>query len=366
MINAIDYALVFIITFIVSMLMTPVSIWIAKKNGIITVPDDGRRMHARHIPRLGGLAIFVASTVGLLIFARQYSQITTVVFGGALMYLVGLFDDLKGLKAWQKLIAQLAVIILMYVMGIRISFIQNYFGVGTLDLGGVMTFLVTVLWMLGITNAINLIDGLDGLAAGTVCIDALCMGYISYIVNGSGRVAVTTGMLALAGSCLGFLPFNFSPARTFMGDGGALYLGFMFAGLTAVGRLKSPTIITMMLPILVIGIPVFDTLFAIIRRFLTKKPIMDADKGHLHHFLMAAGHGHARSVLMMYCLSGIMCMASVSVCRKLYYDAGILLFIALTFIFVFLTDQKAEELARKQLSIKERETRRSPERKMEE
>ena len=338
-----DYGLVFAVAFVIALVITPISIKIAYKIGVISVPGDGRRMHARNIPRLGGLAIFVATTIAMLIFGRAFDKIHIIVLGGALMYLVGLVDDIKPLKAWMKLLLQLAIVIMMYVMGVRINFIQNFFGQGIINFGAV-TFLVSVLWMLGITNAINLIDGLDGLAAGTIAIDALTMAYISFIINGSGKMAVCVGMMALAGACVGFLPYNFSPAKTFMGDGGALYLGFMFAALTTVGRLKSPTIITMVLPVFVLAIPVFDTLFAIVRRLFKRKSVMDADKGHLHHTLMAAGHGHMRSVLMLYSLSGIMCVSSILMCRDLFWESMILIAIAITFIYVFLTDQANRSL----------------------
>ena len=345
-----DYGLVFVMALVIAFLVTPISIKLAYKVGAISVPGDGRRMHARNIPRLGGLAIFLATTVTMLIFGRAFEQLYVILLGGALMYLVGLVDDIKPMKALVKLGCQLAIVILMYAFGVRISFIQNFFGAGIINLGAIVTFIISVLWMLGITNAINLIDGLDGLAAGTIAIDAVTMAYISYIINGSGRMAVCVGMAALAGSCIGFLPFNFSPAKTFMGDGGALYLGFMFAALSTVGRLKSPTLITMILPIFVLAIPVFDTLFAIVRRIFKRKSVMDADKGHLHHTLMAAGHGHMRSVLMLYCLSGIMCVASILICRDLFWESILLMIIALTFIYVFLTDQASRSLLEGQYS----------------
>lgn len=348
-----DYGLVFVFAFIVAFLATPISIKLAYKVGAISVPGDGRRMHARNIPRLGGLAIFLATSISMLVFGSGYEKVYVILIGGALMYLVGLVDDIKPMKAWMKLTSQLAIVILMYALGVRINFIQNFFGTGVINLGGIITFILSVLWMLGITNAINLIDGLDGLAAGTVAIDAVTMAYISYIINGSGKAAVCVGMAALAGSCIGFLPFNFSPAKTFMGDSGALYLGFMFAALSTVGRLKSPTVITMILPIFVLAIPVFDTLFAIVRRIFKRKSVMDADKGHLHHTLMAAGHGHMRSVLMLYCLSGIMCVSSILICRDLFWESVILMFIALTFIYVFLTDQSNRTLISGQYSEKD-------------
>lgn len=342
MISLKECAIAFAVAAILAIIITPISIKLALKTGVVTVPDDGRRMHARNIPRLGGLAIFAASSIAMLILGGGNDKVYVILFGGALIYALGVFDDIKNIKPWVKLMGQVAIFILMYVMGIRVGSIHNYFGTGILYFNEIANFLISLAWMIVITNSINLIDGLDGLAAGTVAIDALCMAYISYIafqITGNGRMTVCLAMLSIAGACIGFLPYNFSPARTFMGDGGSLYLGFMMAAFSTVGQFKSSTVITMILPIFVLALPVFDTLFAVIRRTISHKSILDADRGHIHHFLVDSGHGHQRSVLMLYCLSGIMCMAAVLICRKLYYDSAILMAIAVTFIYVFLTDK---------------------------
>jgi len=182
---------------------------------------------------------------------------------------------------------------------------------------------------------VNLIDGLDGLAAGTSAIASLCIAYVAYI---HGTYLVAGSMLALAGGALGFLPFNFYPSKIFMGDGGSLYLGFMLGTLSILGTVKSATLITVIIPVLVLGVPIFDTMFAIFRRFVNKKPIMEADKGHLHHRLMSLGYGQRRATLMLYGISAIMGIAAVTYSRGLIVETLGLAAITLMYIYVFLTD----------------------------
>lgn len=208
-----------------------------------------------------------------------------------------------------------------------------------LHFGTAVCFIVTILWIVGITNTINLIDGLDGLAAGIAAVSSLSIAYVAYIHGDQyGMMIVCLAMVALAGSCIGFLPFNFYPAKIFMGDGGSLFLGFMIATLSVVGPLKRSTIIAVVVPVLVLGIPIFDTFFAILRRVVNRRPIMEADKGHLHHRLMALGYGQRRAVLMLYGISAIMGMAAVLVSRELYKDSLVLVGIAAIYLYVFLTD----------------------------
>ncbi len=337
------YIIIFVISFLIALFLTPISMGLAHRFRIIDVPDDGRRMHRRSIPCFGGLAIFVATMVALLIFCIKYEGIPTIMLGGSIMFALGVVDDKIKLPAYVKFLVQLATAILMYVMGIRIQIIHNYFGEGVLHFSTAADFIITILWLVGITNSINLIDGLDGLAAGTVFINTLCMGYI-ISTDGQmiGRVAGTLCFIAISGACLGFLPFNFSPAKTFMGDGGALFLGFMIAALSTVGRLKSSATITMIIPIFVLALPLFDTAFAIIRRTFSRTSIMEADKQHLHHVLMASGYGHRRAVIMLYGLSGIMGVAAILLAKNLRVEPLILFGVVCIYIYVFLTDPTNE------------------------
>ncbi len=329
----------FIVAFLVALASTPLAIRIAPKIGAMDIPRDERRMHTHAMPRFGGMAIFLGTEVSLLFFLSGNSKILPVIIGGAMIYALGVWDDLKNLGAHLKFGIEVGVAILMYAMGLRIEFITNYFGEGTLKFGVVICFIVTILWIVGITNTINLVDGLDGLAAGMAAIASLSVAYVAYIHGDRfGMLIVCAGMMAVAGGALGFLPYNFYPAKIFMGDGGSLFLGFMIASMSVVGPLKRSTILAVVVPVLVMGIPIFDTFFAIIRRLVNRKPIMQADRGHLHHHLMASGYGQRRAVLMLYGISAIMGMSAVLVSRELYKDAGVLIIIAIMYIYVFLTD----------------------------
>lgn len=325
----------FLVALAASILVTPVAIRLAPKIGAVDIPLDNRRMHTKTMPRFGGLAIFAGSTTAMLIFLKFDPRVVTIVMGGALIYILGVIDDIKHLSAKVKFLGQTFVALIMYVNGIRIEFLTNFFGEGNSQLGDVLCFIITMVWIVGITNTVNLIDGLDGLAAGTAAIASLCIAYTAYI---HGTYLAAGAMLALAGATLGFLPYNFYPAKIFMGDGGSLYLGFMLATLSVLGTVKSATLVTMIIPVLVLGVPIFDTFFAIFRRFVNKRPIMEADKGHLHHRLMKLGYGQRRATLMLYGITAIMGVAAVLFSRGLYVETLGLTAITFMYIYIFLTD----------------------------
>lgn len=339
---------IFLIAAIISAAATPVSILIARKIGAVDIPKDDRRMHSVTLPRFGGFAIFLGSMICTGLFIGDNKNIKAAMIGGTLMYILGAIDDIRDLSALKKFFGQLLIAVLMFGMGIKISFITNYFGPGKWMLGDVICFVITVLWIVGITNAINLTDGLDGLAAGVSAIVALCLAYVAYIHGTSlGSAVVCIALTALAGACIGFLPFNSYPAKLFMGDSGALYLGFMIAVLSVISPLKRATVIATMVPVFALAIPIFDTLLAIIRRTSGKQSIMRADKWHLHHRLVASGYDHKRSVMMLYGITGIMGMSAVLMSRELYKDAIFLLIIAATYIYVFATDPAHRDGRRK-------------------
>ena len=325
----------FLVALAASILVTPVAIRLAPKIGAVDIPLDNRRMHTKTMPRFGGLAIFAGSTTAMLIFLKFDPRVVTIVMGGALIYILGVIDDIKHLSAKVKFLGQTFVALIMYVNGIRIEFLTNFLGEGNSQLGDVLCFIITMVWIVGITNTVNLIDGLDGLAAGTAAIASLCIDYTAYI---HGTYLAAGAMLALAGATLGFLPYNFYPAKIFMGDGGSLYLGFMLATLSVLGTVKSATLVTMIIPVLVLGVPIFDTFFAIFRRFVNKRPIMEADKGHLHHRLMKLGYGQRRATLMLYGITAIMGVAAVLFSRGLYVETLGLTAITFMYIYIFLTD----------------------------
>ena len=343
----------FLTAFVLSLIFTPIAIRIAPKIGAVDIPKDGRRMHTKPMPRFGGLAIFIGTTTAIAVTLGTVHQFQGIILGGILIYLLGIIDDLKTLSAKVKLVGQIGCASVVYAFGVRISFITNHFGDGGHNyFGGVTSFLITVIWIVGITNTVNLIDGLDGLATGVSAIASLCIAYATYI---HGAYPDTIAMLAIAGGALGFLPFNFHPAKIFMGDGGSLFLGFMLATLSIVGPVKSATIMAVIVPVLVLGLPIFDTAFAILRRLVNHRPIMEPDKGHLHHRLMAAGLGQRRTVMTLYGISGVMGVAAVLFSRDLFVETAGLLAIAAMFIYVFLTDANNWKLEIKAVNVKQDE-----------
>ena len=367
--SAFNFWLIFLVAIAVTALVTPLSIRLAKKTHALDVPRDDRRMHDRPIPRIGGLAIFAGSALAILLAVklgycdlppiRPHGMSDTIprmriyglLIGGALMFLLGLWDDYTNLKPYVKLAGQVAVASLVYFFGVRLSFIAVFLGHAQFD--GVLSYALTVLWLVGVTNTINLVDGLDGLAAGIVAIASVCIAYVAYIF---GYYASCIPVLALAGSCIGFLPFNCYPAKTFMGVSGSLYLGFMIGAFSLLQPVKSTTVVAVLVPCLVLALPLFDTVFAIIRRLINHKPIMGADKEHIHHRLMKTGMGQRRSVLCMYGVCGIMGIAAILVARDLYKETLGLCLIALMYIYIVLTDpsRRAPHLRKKEPGSKDR------------
>ncbi len=345
---------------LIAIALTPVAIRLAPKIGAVDIPKDNRRMHKEPIPRFGGMAIAAAALIAMLIaifvsvpmlteyfnsrphiymLYQPVSKLYGVLAGGVLIYILGVVDDLKDLPAKVKFLGQIGVACVAFAFGIRIEFVTNHFGTFFGDthsyFPGVVCFLITVIWIVGITNTVNLIDGLDGLAAGVSAIASLCIAYTAYI---HGSYIAALAMLAVAGSACGFLKYNFHPAKIFMGDSGSLFLGYMLATLTIIGPTKGATVFAMIIPVIVLGLPIFDTGFAIFRRIVNHRPIMEADKGHLHHRLMAAGFGQRRTVMMLYGISGMMGVASVLFTRDLFVETFGLIAITAMYILVFLTD----------------------------
>lgn len=339
-----------IIGIVVAYLTAPVSIKLAHRLGVIDTPKDARRVHKKPIPRFGGMSIFLGSMAAMIIPAGMNANIKTAMIGGALMYLLGIIDDIKDIKPAVKFGGQILIASLVYALGIRITFISNYFGAAVTDahanviLSAGVSYIITVFWIVGITNAVNLMDGLDGLAAGSVAIMSLSLAYIAYIHGiRLGSMPVCIALVAVAAGCIGFLPYNFSPAKTFMGDGGALYLGYMIAVLSVISPLKRATVVGALIPMLTLAVPIFDTALAMLRRTLKHESIMAADKGHLHHHLMAAGFGQRRSVLIIYGIVGIMGEVAVLISRELYKDAFFLFLVAFLYLCIIIVPKKPKK-----------------------
>jgi len=284
-------------TFFIAIACVPLSTQLARNLGAIDPPDE-RKVHKVDMPRLGGLAIFSAFMLSLLIFTQISGPMLGLVMGATIIFLVGAADDIYHLSPLTKLAGQsVAAAVAMY-FGVMVHFMTNPFD-GLLVLG-YLSIPLTFLWIVGITNAINLIDGLDGLAGGVSAIAATAMGIVAMR---QGQVDVAVAALLLVAAIIGFLPYNFHPARTFMGYSGSNFLGFVLACLAIMGTTKGTAVVSLLIPIIILGIPIFDTFFAIIRRINNHKPIFLPDKNHLHHRLMAMGMSHRRSVFIIYGIS---------------------------------------------------------------
>lgn len=356
---AIRILVIFFAAFFITLIASPLAIKFAGKVGAIDLPKE-RGMHSRPMPRLGGLAIFIGSMAAMLLCLPVFGNVDLmgitvysddrmpgVLLGGLFIFLVGLADDLWNLPPKLKLLGQIAAAVILFAFSIRFDGIGNPFVEDALQIVHFpwpVSLLITVIWVVGITNAINLIDGLDGLAGGVAFIASMCIAYTAYI---HGWYLICMALLGLAGGAAGFLPFNFHPAKTFMGDCGALYLGFMLSAFSIMNPVKTTTLLVTAVPMLVLALPILDTAFAILRRLVNRRPIMEADKGHLHHRIMSVGMGQKRTVLTLYCISGVMGLAGILISRSLLIDALLPIAIGGALIYVFLAGNnghKKEEI----------------------
>lgn len=293
------YILSFVVAFVVALMATPAAKKLAYKIGAIDIPKDKRRVHKKPVPLIGGLAIYLGTILSILLFLPKSETNLGIIVGSTIIVVLGIFDDKYELKARVKLLGQLLASFVVVLSGVRIDWLTNPFGDGMINIG-VFAIPLSVFWIVGITNAMNLIDGLDGLAAGIASISSGSLFVVSLL---NGRYATALITVAVTGAALGFLPYNFNPAKIFMGDTGAMFLGFILSAVSIQGAVKSAAAIAIAVPILALGVPVFDTAFAIIRRIANKKPIMEADKGHLHHRLLALGLTQKQAVFVMYGVS---------------------------------------------------------------
>ena len=297
---------------LISFALTPFVKHLATWFGAIDVPKDNRRMHKVPIPRMGGLAIFMGFLLASLIFCPELDrEIQSILLGAVIIVILGVFDDKYTLGAKLKLVVQiLAASIVVFYGDLRIDRLTNPFGNSLYSYWdfGVLAYPITIIWIVAITNAVNFIDGLDGLACGVSFISSLNLLVITLLVS-DAKVSII--MAALAGACLGFVPFNFNPAKIFMGDTGSTFLGFMLATVSIQGLFKAHTVISFIVPFLLLGLPIFDICFAIIRRVASGRSPMEADRGHFHHRLIDMGFSQKQSVAIAYVLTGILGLAAV-------------------------------------------------------
>jgi UDP-GlcNAc:undecaprenyl-phosphate GlcNAc-1-phosphate transferase len=293
----IDYIVAFILSFTVAILITPLVKKLAIKIGATDQPNK-RKIHKDIMPRLGGLAIFIGVIAGYLYLNPQSMYMTEVIIGAFIIVIIGILDDRYTLKARYKFLGQLVAAIVVASSGLLIEkFTIPFFDTVHLDY---FSYPVTVLWIVAVTNAINLIDGLDGLAAG---VSSIAMTSILIMAFADSQLLVVALCVILIGSTLGFLVHNFYPAKIFMGDTGALFLGYSISIISMLGLFKNITLFSFIIPIIVLAVPIFDTVFAIIRRLLNKRSIAAPDKLHLHYCLVDLGFSHRAAVLVIYFFS---------------------------------------------------------------
>ncbi|GAB0168897.1 MraY family glycosyltransferase [Lysinibacillus sp. CTST325] len=322
-----------IAAFVASILLTPLVKRLAFRIGAVDAPNY-RKVHARIMPRLGGLAIFLAFLIAVAIFQPIliYNEngsdfLLAIIIGACIIVATGVIDDMREISAKAKLIGQLvAALIVIFVGGIQIDMINLPF-VGELNFG-LLSIPLTILWIVGITNAINLIDGLDGLAAGVSTIALITLAVMAFIM---GNMFVLAIAAILAAATFGFLFYNFHPAKIFMGDTGALFLGFMISVLALLG-FKNVTVVTLIIPVIILGVPISDTFFAIVRRVRMKKKWSDPDKSHLHHRLLDMGFTHRQTVLIIYGIAIMFGLAAIIFSMAKVWGAILLVAVILTAI----------------------------------
>ncbi len=327
------YLAAFVIAAIACTILTPIVRRIALRIQALSAVG-GRHVSARKIPRLGGVAIglglflpvvalfFVNSSVAAD-FRRDGARVVALCGGGFALCAVGAIDDTRGIRALYKLYAHAAVAVCAWLAGFRIDSVQLPF-VHDLSMG-IFSLPVTVMWIVGVTNAVNLIDGLDGLAAGVVFFAGVTNFIVAYTVGHNFSALV---MAALLGAVLAFLFYNFNPARIFMGDSGSYLLGFVLAATALVGPTgKATTAVSLLVPVVALGVPIFDTLFAMVRRMLERRPLFSPDRGHIHHRLIDLGLTHRRAVLILYAVSILLTVASIGIYLGRAWQVGMALLV---------------------------------------
>jgi UDP-GlcNAc:undecaprenyl-phosphate GlcNAc-1-phosphate transferase len=325
--------LTLIICFFTVLLITPLVKKLAYKVGATDRPNS-RKVHQTLMPRLGGLAIYISFLVGICILQPHNTFSTSIMIGSGVIVITGICDDIYELSARIKLLTQfVAAGIVVIYGGLQVTFINLPFG-GFFEFG-LLSIPCTLLWIIAITNAINLIDGLDGLAAGVSSIALFAISGMAIIMG--NIYVVTIGSIILV-STLGFLYYNFYPAKIFMGDTGALFLGFMISVLSLLG-FKNVTFVSFIVPVIILGVPISDTIFAILRRIINNQPLSSPDKSHLHHCLLRVGFTHRQTVLIIYAMATFFSLVAVIFSQAKLWGAMLLVV-----ILIFIIEVIAEKI----------------------
>ena len=324
----------FAVAAVLSYFFTPPVKNFAHKVGAIDVPKDARRMHKKPIPRLGGLAIYGGFLCSILIFGQLDETMLCVLLGAAIIVALGIFDDVLALGAKLKFVVQIVAAAIPVCIGdLQIGLFTNLNPLSDTPFVhlGILAVPVTIIWIVGITNAVNLIDGLDGLAVGVSSIAAITMLAVA-LLTGNMPIAIT--MAALAGACIGFMPYNLNPAKIFMGDTGSSFLGYMLATVSIMGLFKFYAVISFAVPFLILGLPIFDTANAIIRRVAAGRSPMSPDRGHVHHKLIDMGFNQKQAVAILYAISATLGLTAVVLTSSGEVKAIVLLLAVLAAILV--------------------------------
>lgn len=298
------------VAFIVCFAATPIVKSFAQRIGAMDVPTEARRVHDHPIPRMGGLAIFLGFIISVLLFADVSPKIQGILLGCVVIVATGAIDDLVSLNPWVKLLLQIVAALVAVLHGVRIEVLMNpalWSSADYLVLGG-WSIPITIFWIVAITNSVNLIDGLDGLAVGVSAISSVTMLVIALLVA-DANVAII--LAALVGACVGFMPYNLNPAKIFMGDTGALLLGYVLATVSVLGFFKFYAIVSFAVPLLALAVPLLDTIFAFVRRLFKGQSPFHADRGHFHHRLIDMGLSQKQAVAVLYSISAILGLAAV-------------------------------------------------------
>ena len=320
--------LTLLICFIASLIITPFVKKLAIKIGATDAPNQ-RKVHTKIMPRLGGLAIFISFLIGVAFLRPESEFIIPILIGACIIIVIGVMDDMMELTAKAKFLGQIVAALVVVLSGVQVNYINLPFD-GGIELG-IFSIPLTILWIVGITNAINLIDGLDGLAAG---VSTIAVVTISAMAMLKGDIFVLSIGAILIGSTLGFLKYNFHPAKIFMGDTGALFLGFMIAVLSLLG-FKNVTMLSLIVPVIILGVPISDTFFAIIRRIVNKQPLSAPDKSHLHHCMLRLGYSHRQTVLIIYAMAALFGLAAFIFSMSTVWGAMLIVAVLILAIEVF-------------------------------
>lgn len=324
--------LITLVTFLVSCFIMPLMKWLAHHIGAMDIPrsdENNRHIHKKPTPKLGGLGIFLSFLVGYMLFGIQSIQMNSILIGSFIIVLTGIIDDVKSLRASQKLVGQLlAACVIVFYGGILLSNI-SFFGF-SVDFG-ILAYPLTIFFLVACVNIINLVDGLDGLSGGITSIFYLTIGIIGFFQGRSGSMVMLLTFIML-GSTLGFLLHNFYPAKIFAGDC-TMFMGFMIAIITLL-EFKGTALTSLFVPLMILGIPILDTLFAIIRRMLKRQPIFSADKEHLHHQLLGMNFSQRTTVLIIYGINILFALSSIFYTLKDPY-LGIIIYVILFILVVW-------------------------------